>query len=158
MPEESDKILISWTAQEFTKKEKNLTWLISLGTAALVFFIIGLLMKNYIFLLIIILASFLVFIQAMRHPQKIKTEIFEEKIVINDLLKISFKDIVSFWIFEEIDAKTLCLETKKLSRLKVYLPLGQQSPDEIRQVLARFIKEKKQEESLIDLVARRLRF
>jgi len=158
MDQESDKILISWTAQEFIKKEKSPTWFIVLGIIALAFFIVGILMKNYIFSVIIVLSFFLVFIQALRHPQKMKTEIFEDRIVINDLLGVSFKEIISFWIFEENDFTALCFETKKITRPKIYLPLGQQSPNEIRQTLIKFIQEVKQEESLIDLIARRINF
>jgi len=158
MDKESDKILISWTAQEFVKKEKGRAWFITLGIIALAFFVIGILMKNYIFSIIVALSSFLIFIQALRHPQKIKTEIFEDRVVINDLLKITFKEVRSFWIFEETDFTALCLETKKLTQPKIYLPLGQQSPDKIRQILTEFIPETKQEESLIDLIARKINF
>ena len=158
MNKENDKILISWTAQEFTKKEKGTVWFLILGILALSFFITGIVMKNYIFSIIIVLSSFLIFIQALRHPQKIKTEIFEDRIVINNILKIVFKEIKSFWIFEEVDYRVLCLETKKLSRPKIYLPLGQETPDRIRQILIKFIDEIKQEESLIDIVARKINF
>ncbi len=158
MDKESDKILISWTAQEFVKKEKGRAWFITLGIIALAFFVIGILMKNYIFSIIVALSSFLIFIQALRHPQKIKTEIFEDRVVINDLLKITFKEVRSFWIFEETDFTALCLETKKLTQPKIYLPLGQQTPDKIRQILTEFIPETKQEESLIDLIARKINF
>ena len=158
MDKESDKILISWTAQEFVKKEKGRAWFITLGIIALAFFVIGILMKNYIFSIIVALSSFLIFIQALRHPQKIKTEIFEDRVVINDLLKITFKEVRSFWIFEETDFTGLCLETKKLTQPKIYLPLGQQTPDKIRQILTEFIPETKQEESLIDLIARKINF
>jgi len=158
MDNESDKILISWTAQEFVKKEKEKTWFIVFGIIALAFFATGILMKNYIFSVMIALASFLVFVQALRHPQKIKTAILEDGIVVNDLSKIVFKEIKSFWIFEEANFTSLCLETKKLAQSKIYLPLGQQTPDSIRQILIKFIKEIKQEESLIDVLTRKINF
>jgi len=158
MDKESDKILISWTAQEFTKKDKGRAWFIVLGIIALAFFIVGILMKNYIFSIIIVLSFFLIFIQALRHPQKIKTTIFEDRVVINDLLKLSFKEIRSFWVFEEIDFTALCLETKKITQPKIYLPLGQQTPNNIRQILNKFIKEIKHEESLIDIISRKINF
>lgn len=158
MNKESDKILISWTAQEFIKKEKGKTWFIVLGVIALAFFIVGILMKNYIFSIIIALSFFLIFIQALRHPQKMKTEIFEDRVVINNLLKINFKEIGSFWIFEETDFTALCLETKRITQPKIYLPLGQQSPNDIRQILIKFTEEKKQEELLIDIISRKINF
>ena len=158
MDKESDKILISWTAQEFIKKEKGKTWFIILGIIALAFFVTGILMKNYIFAIIIVLSFFLIFIQALRHPQKIKTEIFEDRVVIDDHFKLVFKEIKSFWIFEENDFNTLCFETNKLTHPKIYLPLGQQTPDNIRQVLTKFIKEIKQEESIVDVISRRINF
>jgi len=158
MDKESDKILISWTAQEFIKKEKGRAWFIVLSIIALSLFVIGILIKNYIFSIIIALSFFLIFIQALRHPQKIKTEIFEDHIAVDDILKVVFKEISSFWIFEEAGFNTLCLETNKLSRPKIYLPLGHQTPDKIRQILTKFIPEKKQEESLIDIIAKKINF
>jgi len=158
MDKESDKILISWAAPEFVKKEKGRAWFVMLGIITLALFVTGILMKNYIFSIIIALASFLIFIQALRRPQKIKTEIFEDCVVIDDHFKIVLKEIKSFWIFEENDLNTLCFETNKLTHPKIYLPLGQQTPDSIRQVLARFIREIKQEESLIDIISRKVNF
>ncbi len=158
MDKENNEILISWTAQEFIEKKKGRAWFIVLGIVALALFVTGIIMKNYIFSIIIALASFLIFIQALRRPQKIKTEIFEDRVVINNLFKIIFKEIKSFWIFEETDLNTLCLETSKLAQPKIYLPLGQQAPDEIRQILTQFINEVKQEESLVDIISRKINF
>jgi hypothetical protein len=155
---ENNSPLISWTAQEFIKKDKEKVWFFVFGIIALALFIIGILIKNYIFSIIIFLSSFLIFIQALRHPQKIKTEIYEDHITINDFLEIIFKEIRSFWIFEEADFNSLCFEMKKFYRPKIYLPLGQQSPDKIREILIKFINEEKQEESLIDIIARRINF
>jgi len=158
MAETNDKILISWITQEFIKREKGKTWFIVLGILALALFVTGILMKNYIFPIIIALSSFLLFIQALRHPQKIKTEIFEDRIVINDFLKITLKELRSFWIFEEADSNTLCLETRKITQPKIYIPLGQQLPNDIRQILVKLIKEIKQEESLVDVISRKINF
>lgn len=158
MDKESDKILISWTAQEFVKREKGKTWFIMLGIAALALFVIGILMKNYIFSIIIVLSFFLIFVQALRHPQKMKTEIFEDRIVVNNFVQIPFKEIRSFWIFEEPDFISLSIETKKLTQPKIYLPLGQQETNSLRQILTKFIKEVKQEESLIEIILRKINF
>jgi hypothetical protein len=158
MTEGSEQILISWSALEFEKQEKGLLWFILFGVIALLFFAISLLMKNYVFSLMILMASFLVFVHAIRHPHKIKTTILESSILINHNIEIPFKEIISFWIFEEPHLRSLHLKTKKITRPEIQLPLGNQAPKEIREILSKFIKEKKQEESLIDVIAKWLNF
>jgi len=158
MPETKQQNLISWSAPEFEKQEKGPLWFIIFGAITLLFFVISIFTNNYVFSLLIMLASFLIFIQAIRHPHKIKTTILDDAIFINSNILIPFKEITSFWIFEEPHFNSLHIETKKLTRLKIHLPLGNQSPKEIREILSKFIKEKKHEESLIDVIAKRLNF
>jgi predicted membrane metal-binding protein len=152
-----NKIFLSWTTPEFAYHKKGLAWFIVLALIAIVFFIIALIMQNYIFALLVLLASFLIYIQALKKPPKIKVAIAEEGITVQETL-FPYKELSSFWLFEEMEIRTLSLESKKLLRPRISIPLAQQNPNEIRQILIGFIPERKQEETLIDVIARKIRF
>ena len=70
----------------------------------------------------------------------------------------AWQDIKSFWIFEDPEINALSLETKKISVPRLHIPLARQNIGATREVLKKYIPEKKQEESLTDIIARRLKF
>lgn len=158
MNEQENKILLSWTTLEFIYHAKNRTWLISFGIIAVGLFIAAVLIKNYFFALLVPIASFLIYVHAQKRPRQITVNITAENINIPNILSIPYKEIISFWIFEESEINGLSLETKKLLQTKIFIPLGDQEPATLRHLLLTFIKEKKQEDSLIDIIARRLKF
>ncbi len=69
----------------------------------------------------------------------------------------SFSELKSFWIFEEPE-QTLSVITKKITQSHLSIPLDDQNLKEIRKFLIKFIPEKKQEESLSDVIARKMKF
>ena len=152
-----NKIFLSWTTPEFAYHKKGPGWFIALALMAIVFFILALIMQNYIFALLILLASFLIYIQALKKPPEIKIAMSEEGITVRETL-FPYRELNSFWLFEEPEIRTLNLESKKLLRPRISIPLAQQNPGEIRQILIGFIPEKKQEETLTDMLARKIKF
>ena len=157
MENNNEEILISWNAPEFTYYEKSSGWFLGLTIISGVFFLISVLTKNYFFAFLILIAFFLIYVHAIKKPRKVKIEISEKGIDIAEQF-LPYKEIVSFWIFEEPELKMLSLESKKFFRPRPFIPLAGQAPENIRAVLKKFIPEKKQEESLIDILARRIRF
>ena len=158
MEQEPNKIILSWTAPEFVYYEKTDAWFIGFGILSAALFVVSVLMKNYLFALLILIASFLIYIYAKKHPRQITIKITEEHIHIGKSFLLAHKEIVSFWIFEEPEIKILSLETKKVLYPKISVILSDINSDEIRETMARFIKEKKHEEHLIDVFSRKLRF
>lgn len=152
-----NKIFLSWTTPEFIYHKKGPGWFVALALIAVALFAIALIMRNYIFALLILVASFLIYIQALKKPPKIKIVISGEGITIQETF-FPYKELSSFWLFEEPEIRTLNLESKKLLRPRISIPLAQQNPSEIRQTLIGFIPEKRQEETLIDMLARKIKF
>ncbi|HRY52893.1 MAG TPA: hypothetical protein P5089_03605 [Candidatus Portnoybacteria bacterium] len=158
MEEKPKNIISSWTAPEFIRYEKTRTWFIVLGAITVGLLVTAILTKNYFFALLILISSFLVYIHAQKHPRKITIKITDEEIEIGNNFSLSHKEILSFWIFEDSEIKTLSLETKKILRPKITLLLENTKTNEIKESLLRFIKEKKHEESIPDIIARKLKF
>ncbi|MBU2037104.1 hypothetical protein KJ866_02825 [Patescibacteria group bacterium] len=152
------RTLLSWTAPEFIYHPKTRTWFLALGIIAAGLFAAIILMKNYFFALLVPIASFLIYVHAQKRPRQITVTITAENIKVSNSLSLPHKEIISFWIFEEPEIRALSLETKKILQPKISLPLGSQKPAVIRDLLINFVKEKKQEESLTDIIARKLKF
>ncbi len=156
--QQPELINIQWEAYEFEKYEKGPGWFIVLGIFALIIFTIVLLMKNFIFAILIILALFTIFIYALKEPRLVTFKISGKGITIDTKI-YSYEELKSFWIFyEPPQIKELSLKSKKLLMPLIKIPLEEQSPTLIRGALIKFIPEQKQEQSLIDIVARNIRF
>lgn len=147
---------MAWTAPEFSYQEKSPAWFVVFGAIALLFFIIALLMKNYIFALVILLAAFVVYLEAKKYPREIRFAISEEGIIIDEK-KILYEHITSFWVFERPE-RYISLHSKKLLQSRIHIPVGDQNPQKIRALLSHFAKEIEHEESVIDIFSRRLKF
>lgn len=154
----SDQTIFSWSAPEFTHRPKSTAWFVVLFIVVALFIVAGLLMKNYFFVLLVLMAIFLIVLKANRQPRQIIITITPEQINLNDELKLAHKEIISFWIFEEPEIREISLLTKKILRSKILLPLGDQDPVALRAALIKFVPEKKQEEPFSDFLARILKF
>ena len=156
--DKSQLVDIQWQAPEFEKHEKGPAWFIVLGISALIVFTIVLLMKNFIFAILIILAVFTVFVYALKEPRLITFKISGKGITIDDKI-YSYEELKSFWIFYELpQIKELSIRSKKWLMPFIKIPIDEQNPTIIRSALVKFIPEQKQDQSLIDIVARNLRF
>lgn len=160
MPEikQQELINIEWQAPEFEKYEKGPGWFISVGAIALIIFTISLMTKNFIFAFLIILAVFIIFIYALKEPRIIKFKIDGQGLNIDEKF-YRWEELKSFWIFyEPPQLNYLSIESKRWTMPLIKISLKEQDPVAIRQALIKFIPEEKQEESLIDILTRYLRF
>ena len=159
MPDEQikSKIEINWTAPEFVRHEKGPAWFLWLFIIAGIFFAIAILMKSYIFAFIIFLAAFSLYIQAHKKPRKIKFVINEKGVLTGSELH-AWDNLNSFRIFENEEVSYISFESKKILRPRLNIPLGGQEIAVIKDALKNFINEKKYEESMLDILARRLKY
>ena len=154
----SELINIQWQAPEFTKHEKGPAWFIVLGISALAVFTVVLLMKNFIFAILIVMMVFIIFVYALKEPRIITFKISAKGLEINDK-HYPFNELKSFWIFyEPPELKELSVRSKKMIMPLIKIPLDNQDPNMIRQALIKFIPEQLQEQSLIDILTRNFRF
>jgi len=151
--------LLEWVAPEFIKYYKEPEWFMVGGLVVFGLLLFALFTKNFIFALIIILASFTIFIWTQKEPKKIAFSITPKGIMINKKNLLVFDDLKSFWVFNEpSETKYISIESKKVFMPRIAIPLGEQRPEEIRQVLSKFLPEKEQEKSLIDAMGKHFRY
>ena len=153
-----DAALLVWEALEFESSSSSAALLLIAGVLLAIGGVIAFFFKNFSFALLLLIAAGLVISYAYRTPRKIRFRISARGIEIGGKL-YEFESLRSFWIFYEPPlSKELSLVSKKVLLPIIRAPLNGLDPLRLRQILLRFLKEEKHEESVIDILAKRLGF
>lgn len=152
------EVLLEWQALEYEHAPKERHWFIWGAIAAALLLLVAVFTKNYFFAIFVAVAAFVVYLYATRPPREIYCAITSRGVQIGRRL-FEFENLKSFWIFYEVDGiKHLSLESKKALVPFLRVPLGEADPVELRTTLIRFVDEAEHDESLADIVARRIGF
>ncbi len=147
---EIHNVLFRWSGTEHERYDvRPLTYLI----AALVLSIIvvyALISDNPIMAITFILIGVAGYLYLNQEPRVVDFYVTSEGVIIDKEL-YEFDQIKSFWIFyEPPHSKILSLRMKKTLLPYIRIPVHDQDPVKIRQILLQFLPEKKQEYSLSD--------
>lgn len=154
---EAGETLFAWTVQEYDQHERGMVWYSIVGTIGLLLIVFGIWSDNFLFALIIILASVILFLQSHQAPPQVPFRITETGIMINNRLYLYSEFEAFYIIYQPPEVKTLFLDTKSPFRPILRIPLLDMNPLEIRQTLRQYLSEdtEKEEEPLTDTIARR---
>ncbi|HYE59801.1 MAG TPA: hypothetical protein VEA18_01290 [Candidatus Kapabacteria bacterium] len=150
-------ILHEWTLKEYHQHERGSTWYIVMITFGIILVLYGVISKNFLFSLIIILAAIILFLQSHQEAPDVPFAITELGVVINNRF-YPFSELEDFYIiYQPPEVKTLFIHTKSTFRPTLRIPLMDNNPMEIRQTLREYLPEntEKEEEPLADTIARR---
>ena len=157
MPNEKD-ILASWTAPEYQHFEKTGVWYFGLFGLSGLLILWSILSKNYLFTLIVAMATVIIYMLNQKGPQTLKITITPDGVKINDRLFSFDEDLKKFWVIYKPteNVKTLNLDQKGL-RPTLVLQLENQNPLAIREILLKYLEEDvNREEGGIDKLGRAL--
>ncbi len=149
---------IEWSAYEFEYHKKDQKWFLIFWIISGGVFFSSIILGNIFGAAMLALFSIIIYIYATKEPEKIKCKISEKGLVFNDRL-FPFNSLSSFWIFYESGIKKLVIISNFKVVPKIEIPLGDANPVKIRELLLKKgVKEKEEEESISDIIARKLRF
>ncbi|MEA2113443.1 MAG: hypothetical protein U9P63_02185 [Patescibacteria group bacterium] len=158
LPQTKTKSGLEWSAPEFFYFEKSEIWFVVSGLITLALFVLALWTRNILFALLIILGYISITAYAIKKPRNIAINIGPQGIKIDNTL-YPYDNLKSFWIFyEPPELKEISVLSRKKIMPHIKIPLGNQDPNEAKKVLIQYLRKKKQDESLIDNIARQLRF
>ena len=147
-----------WQAPEYTYYRKSNDWYWALGILVIGLLVVAYITSNFLFGILVLVGGFALGLYSARKPRIIRCGISHRGIEVDTLL-FPYTSLKSFWIFyDPPEVKELSLEGSKIFMPAVKVPLGNTNPVEVRKILIRFLLEQHQEESLVDILARRLRF
>ncbi len=152
------KIYFNWRAPEFDYSfDKGLN-LLFFGVVLIIGGIVTAFFKNFTFAALLILSGALVVSYAFKLPREVNLAATSRGIKVGNRLYL-FEDLKSFWIhYDPPFAKELILESRKAFVPHIRAPLGDVEPLRLREILLRFLKEDKHEDSLSDTISKTIGF
>lgn len=151
------RILFRWTAPEYESYERDRKWyfVMTLGLIAIISY--AFITNSPIMAITFILIGMIEYIYISRKPQMLNFFITEKGIVAEKEI-YEFEQMNSFWIFYDPDTiKSLSIHMKGNLMPFLQIPLHNEDPEDIHQILSEYIPEIKQEYRLRDAINRMLR-
>ncbi len=149
------EVYAEWVVPEYEQHKRPLRWYVVIGGLSLLFLLYALLSANFMFALILILAGIILFMQARQEPPKVPVAITELGVVLGNRF-YKYNEFEAFYIiYQPPRVKTLYLETSRMTRPILRIPLKDQNPVDIQQTLRAFLPEDiEKEEPLSDALVR----
>ncbi len=149
---------LRWQAPEYTHYEKTADWYWSVGVIMLALLVSSYYLESILFAFLILISGSTMLLYGARRPNMVTFEISGAGIRIGDRL-FHYETLQSFWIFYRVGGiKELSIHSGQTLVPLVKIPLGDQDPAELRELLLEFIPEVAQEESFVEVLARLLKF
>ncbi len=149
---------IEWEAPEYNHFEKESNWYWAVGLLAFAMILLAMVLKNFLFAIIILIGAFTVMLYAARAPELINFALTPKGLRIKDRL-YPYDSLHAFWISDEHNKRKIIIDSDRLflPHIIVLLP-DVVSDDEARDYLLQYLPEKRLDESLIDLLSDYLGF
>ncbi len=141
---------IYWEYYEYEFQEKTADWFWIFGTIALLLIIIALILKNFLLALIILLSAFILGTYAKRPPSLITYGLGRHGIK-HGSDTFRYETIKSFWINKQ--SNHLIIESTRMIKPHISIPLGETDPELIRKKLLPIIKEQEYRGSISDFIS-----
>ncbi len=149
---------LRWQAPEYTHHEKTADWYWAVAIIIIALLVSSYYLESILFAFIILVGGCGILIYGSKTPEIFTFEVSGAGIRIGDRL-FPYETLQSFWIFYSIgDTKELSIRSDHMLVPMIKIPLGEQNPTELRELLLNFMPEVAQEESLVEVISRLLKF
>ena len=146
--EDYGDILAIWEFPEFIKHERGKLWYISFTIVFLALLTYSYLSDNLLFAIILVIFAILYFTSIKEDPVTMETAITEDGIFIGSKF-IEYEDLRSFYIiYYPPEIKNLYFETKSVIKQRIVVPLEDQNPVYIREILLNYLDEDLEKEEI----------
>lgn len=140
------EIVFSWSFKEYEKHVRSTRWYWLMSIIGLAMLIFAILSQNYLFAIIIVLFSIIIFLQDKNDPIEIPFAIAETGIIIGNKY-YRFSELKDFWvIYNPPEVKVLYFGLKEVFKHRLHIPLGDIDPRPIHEYISRFVTENLEEE------------
>lgn len=154
--EYSDDIILHWQGPEYEVYPKDNRWYLiaTLILAAIVAYAV--ISNSPIMAITFILVGIVGYIHLQKDPRVLDFRVTHDGIIAGNEL-YEYESLEAFWIFyEPPHTKIISLHSKGRLVPYIHIPIHQEDPVKIREVLIKFIPEEKQDPSIIDTLERLL--
>jgi hypothetical protein len=140
---------LSWETIEYLHKEKTSDWYWIVGIITLSIAVISIILNNVIFAILIIISSFTLSLFASKKPEIITVEIDNTGVTVGKNKHV-YKDFDSFWIETRDAYPRILLKSKKIFMPFVMVLIEDVEPEEIHNLLSRYLPEEEHTEPLLE--------
>ncbi len=155
----SPTTLLSWQFPEYNSYQRKKSWYVWAGIFFLGILCYAIFTANFLFGLIIIMAAIILFVNHNKEPQNLNFSLLEKGIAIEDKI-YAYGEIKKFWLlYEPPEVKNIYFEFKSSFKPVLMIPLGNQNPLKVREILKKYLAEdlEKENESTSEALARVLK-
>lgn len=147
-----------WEFPEYEQYVRPHRWYLVMGSLTGLLALTALLSRNYLFLVVILLAAFILFAREARPPRAVRIDLTDKGVSVGREFLL-YGDLESFWlIYDPPEVKKLYLQGKGAIRPPLGVPLTDRNPVKVREILRQYLKEElDREEPPADQVSRDLR-
>ena len=149
--------IIVWNAPEHYYTEKDADWYWAVGIVTLTIVVLAIILNQIIFAVLTLLGVLALTLHASRRPRILQFEINDRGIIIDDIL-YPFLHIESFWIPHDHARPKIILKSHKALMPLIHVPIDEVNPEDVREVLLKYIAETEHDEPLSHLILERLGF
>lgn len=148
------EIFLDWRAPEFEAYEKSGRWYLIFAILIVSMVIYALFSNGPIMAITFILLGIVGYIHLQKDPRVVNFSITSKGVTADKEMYL-YENIHSFWIFyDSHHTRTISLHTKASMLPFVHIPIRDEDPVAIRELLMRNIPEIKQDPGLIDAIER----
>ncbi len=142
---------INWQIEEPDHLPKNAEWFWALGILALSLIVFSILLKNYLLIIIIALAAFVIYARKNKRRELVDFRLDNKGLHIDSKF-YSYEDFESFWIFPD---KEIAFRNKRRLLPLLIAPFNGDDESAIKKILSDYLPESEEEESFLDLLRKR---
>ena len=151
--------LFTWTFEEYERHDRGLVWYSVAGIIVGSFLVYSIATGNFLFGVLTIIATAILFLRHVQEPQKITCTVDNEKIVVGSKTYY-FDRIDLFWIIKNtIGDQVLYIQEHKSLHGILAIPLEKEDPEALRTHLRQYVIESMEHkyEPFFDTVFRTLK-
>ena len=145
---------LEWQTEEPNFTPKTTEWFWALGILALALIVFSILLKNYLLIIIIALAGFIIYSNKNKKSELINIRLNNNGLYIENKF-YPYDGFESFWIFPTHPERKFALRHNKHLMPLLTVSFHDDDEPQIRKILEKHLPENEEQESLIDLLRKR---
>ncbi len=142
---------INWQIEEPDHLPKNAEWFWALGILALALIVFSIILKNYLLIIIVALATFVIYARKNKRHELIDFRLDNQGLHIDSKF-YSYENFESFWIFQDNE---IAFRNKRRLLPLLIAPFNGDDESAIKKILSDHLPESEEEASFLDLLRKR---
>ena len=130
----------SWEFSEFERPQRLRSWYIGAAIIGVALIVYSIITNNLLFALIVLMLGFILIVREYTEPGRVFFGIFEDGIILGKRF-YPYKELAEFYIIYEPPRVKRLYVKPKFGTFKLSIPIFEQDPVAIRDILLKYLKE-----------------